>query len=182
MLVEFRIGKRKGRKAGCFQGDRFGDLVVLSPADGYPNGAPSRSERLLQRRPDAVGEHLPGAIRTGSVEHLVADVLQGDDVLGDGARVFLGDLGLAFDEQALTPRHPLVGVYRFENHGDTEVVDDVPDDDAAKRQHDPRCPPMVRYRVQDGHEHEAHRVAEVETEVLHELQFFVPHGPEDVVE
>lgn len=49
-------------------------------------------------------------------------------------------------------------------------------------EHDPRCPPMVRYRLQDGHEHEAHRVAEVETEVLHELQLFVPHGSEDVVE
>src|SRR5690606_24268510 len=93
-VAEARGGEGRRRERTGLARHRRSDVLVLPCADGYPDGRTGEPDGAVHRGFEAVQQHAVGAIRAWTVQQLVADVLQRDDVLGDQPRVSLGDFVL----------------------------------------------------------------------------------------
>ena len=95
------------------------------------------------------------------MQQLLAELGDSQDVVGDDARVNIGDLTLAADEQAL----PLEGTEaaplgRLVDHPQRDPVGHVTDDHAEHRQQPPERDEMGQHGDRDS-EHEAKHEPEV---------------------
>ena len=103
-------------------------------ADRDAHRAAARAGCLVDGRPHRPGEHLPGAVTARPVEEEVADVLQGDHVVGDDPGVDLRGLVLAAQEQPvhLDAENP-ARLRRLEDQPHAQGIGRPPDDHAQHR-------------------------------------------------